>query len=438
MAGGASLAPRRWSWPASAMLGAQDVGVRVDRPDHGHEEGQELRVGVRIMARIEQVLPLVRAHRPVVVLARAVDPRERLLVGQEHQAVPRRKASHHAQHDHVVVGADRGGLVDRGHLELAGRHLVVAGLGRDAQAPQLPVQVHHEGEDALADRAEVLVLELLALGGRCAEQRAPGQDEVRALLGKAPVDQEVLLLGPDVREDPAGAGVVEPAQDAQGLRAQRLLRSQHRDLVIERLARERDEGGRDGERHAVRLDLQVDRARDVPGGVAAGLEGGPDAAGREGAGVGLALEQVPAGELGDGLAVARGAQERVVLLRGGAGHRHEPVGVVGGPMREGPLLHPVRDGVGDHRVEGLQALDRPAQALEDRLGQELPLGGLVEHVLAVDLLAGVGEVVLGRGNLVVRDRLDGRVAGGHVAPISTGGHVRGFGPESGRFQGSAA
>ena len=57
---------------------------------------------------------------------------------------------------------------------------------------------------------------------------------------------------------------------------------------------------------------------------------------------------------------------------------------------------------------------------------------------AVDLLAGVGEVVLGRGNLVVRDRLDGRVAGGHVAPISTGGHVRGFGPESGRFQGSAA
>ena len=39
-------------------------------------------------------------------------------------------------------------------------------------------------------------------------------------------------------------------------------------------------------------------------------------------------------------------------------------------------------------------------ALEDRLGEVLALGDLVEDVLAVDVLAGVLDVVLGRGDLV--------------------------------------
>ena len=98
-------------------------------------------------------------------------------------------------------------------------------------------------------------------------------------------------------------------QDAQGLLAEGLLRAQHRDLVVQRLARVGDEAGGDGQGHAVGLDLQEDRAGDVPGGVAAGLEGGADAARREGAGVRLALDEALAGELGDGLAVAGGAQE---------------------------------------------------------------------------------------------------------------------------------
>ena len=84
--------------------------------------------------------------------------------------------------------------------------------------------------------------------------------------------------------------VAEPAQHAQRLLAQRLLRAQQRDLVVERLAGERDVGGGDGQRDAVGLDLQEDRAGDVPGGVAARLERGADAARREGARVGLALD----------------------------------------------------------------------------------------------------------------------------------------------------
>ena len=394
----------------------EQVGMDVDAADDGQQEREELGVGVRVVARVEEVLAVVRGHRPVVVLARAVDPRERLLVDQEHQAVMLRDAAHQAHDDHVVVRADRGGLVDRRHLELAGRDLVVAGLGRDAEAPQLAVDVHHEGEDPLADRAEVLVLQLLALGRRGTEQGPPGQQQVRPLLGQPPVDQEVLLLRPDVGEDPLGRRVVEPAEDPQRLRAERLLGPQERDLEVERLAGIGDVGGRDRQRDPVRLDLQEDRAGDVPAGVAAGLEGRAQAAGRERARVGLALEQVAAGELGDRLAVAGRGQERVVLLRRGAGHRHEPVGVVGRAVGERPLLHAVRDGVHDGRIERLVALDRLAELAEDRLGEVVALGALVEDVLAVDVGAGVLEVALRLLDPVTGDLRDGGLSGGHGSP----------------------
>ncbi len=191
----------------------------VDRPDDRREEGQELGVGMRVVARVEKVLALVGAHRPVVVLAGAVDAGERLLVDQQHEAVLLGDPPHRAHHDHVVVRPDRGRLVDRRHLELARGDLVVAGLGRDAEPPELAVEVHHEGQDPLADRAEVLVLELLALGRRGSEQGPAGQEEVGALFGQPAVDEEVLLLRADIREDLADGRVAEPPQNPEGLLA---------------------------------------------------------------------------------------------------------------------------------------------------------------------------------------------------------------------------
>ena len=70
-------------------------------------------------------------------------------------------------------------------------------------------------------------------------------------------------------------------------------------------------------------------------------------------------------------------------------------------MRQRPLLHAVGDGVDDHRIERLEALDRASKLLEDRLGEVLALGILVEDVLAVDVGAGVLEVVLGLGDPMV-------------------------------------
>ena len=202
---------------------SQQVSVDVDATYHREQEREELRVRVRVVAGVEQVLAFVRRDRPVVVFSRAVDAGERLFVDEEHEAVLQGQSTHRAHDDHVVVGADRGRLVDGRHLELAGRHLIVARLRGNPQAPQLAVQIHHEREDPLADGTEVLILQLLALGRRGAKESAPGEHQVGTLGRQAAVDEEVLLLGPDVREHPSGGLVAEPAQDAQRLHAECFL-----------------------------------------------------------------------------------------------------------------------------------------------------------------------------------------------------------------------
>ena len=222
--------------------------------------------------------------------------------------------------------------------------------------------------------------------------------------------------GPMLVKTRVACRVVEPAQHPECLGAERFLRAQERDLEVERLAGVRHVGGRDRHRDAVGLDLEEDRARDIPAGVATRLEGRAQAARRERARIRLALDQVPARELGDGLAVAGRRQERVVLLGRRAGHRHEPVRVVGRPLGERPLLHAVGYRVDDRRIEGFVALDRPAELLEDRLGEVLALGDLVEHVLAVDVCAGVLEEVLGLRDPVRGDLRDGGLSCGHRSP----------------------
>ena len=189
----------------------------------------------------------------------------------------------------LVVGRHVGALEHRGQLELAGRDLVVAGLGRDAELEQLALGVEHEGEDPLGDGAEVVVVELLALGRLGAEQRAARVEQVGAGEEEAAVDQEVLLLGAGEGHDRVGLLVAEQLQDPLGLRGHRLLRAQQRRLVVERLAGHRHEDGRDAQRVAVGVLEDVGRAGDVPAGVAAGLEGGAQAAVREARRVRLAL-----------------------------------------------------------------------------------------------------------------------------------------------------
>ena len=183
---------------------AQQLLVVVDGLDDGGAEEQELQVLVRRVARLEQVVARVGAHRPVVVLARAVDAGERLLVQQADEAVAAGDVLQDLHRQLLVVGGDVRVLEDRRDLVLRRRDLVVAGLDRHAELVQLVLALQHAGQDALGDRAEVMVVELVALGRLGAEQRAAGGDQVGALEVEGLVDQEVLLLGADGGEHARG------------------------------------------------------------------------------------------------------------------------------------------------------------------------------------------------------------------------------------------
>ena len=73
---------------------------------------------MRRVARLEQVDARVGAHRPVVVLARAVDAGERLLVQQADEPVAARDVLQDLHRQLLVVGADVRVLEDRRDLVL--------------------------------------------------------------------------------------------------------------------------------------------------------------------------------------------------------------------------------------------------------------------------------------------------------------------------------
>ena len=198
--------------------------------------------------------------------------------------------------------------------------------------------------------------------------------------------------GPTVVNTRVASLVAEQAQRADRRRRQRVHRAQQRDLRVQRLAGPRDERRRDAQQRAVGV-LQDERGRRrVPRGVAARLERRADAAGRERGGVGLALDELLAGELGDRVAVAGRAVERVVLLGRHAGQRLEPVRVVRGAALQRPALHRLGDGVGERGVERLAVGERALQRLEDVLGQAGALDLGAEDVGAEDLVAGDRQV----------------------------------------------
>ena len=274
--------------------GAQQVGVLVDRLDDGAERREEDRVLVGVVAGVEQVDAAV-GDGPVVVLARAVHAGERLLVEEADEPVAVRDLAQHLHHEHVVVAAEVQFLEHRRKLELGGRNLVVACLRRNAELPEFLLDLVHEVEDAGADRTEVVVLQLLPLRTRRAEERAARQHEVGTLGVVLLVDQEVFLLGTE-RDRDARLALAEALHQALRGDGERLHGTEQRRLLVQRLARVGAEGRRNAEGRAVRVALDEGGRSRIPRRVAARLERGADAAGGETRRIRLAHDQVLAGE----------------------------------------------------------------------------------------------------------------------------------------------
>ena len=314
------------------------------------------------------------------MLAAAVHALKGLFGQQADQAVLFGDLLHHLHGQQVVVHGDVGGVKDGGQLMLAGGNLVVLGLGGNPQFPQLVVQILHIFGDDGPQGAEVMLLQLLALGGHGTEQGAAGEDQILTGLIVLFANQEVLLLGTH------GGGhmvhlLAEQLQDAAGLGGQGAHGAQQRGFFIQCLAVVAAERGGDAQ-HTV---LHEGVAGGVPRGVAAGFAGGAQAAIGEGRSIGLALDQLFAVELHDGGAVFHGADETIVLLTGDAGERLEPVGVMGGAHLHRPALHHAGNHIGHFNVQRLTLFQGGLQAFISSAGQAFFHHVLVEYVLAVDL-----------------------------------------------------
>ena len=357
----------------------QQIRVQVHRPDEGTEHQQKLQVALRVLAGGEQVLAGVGAQRKVVVLARAVDVGKRLLVQQAGQAVLFTDGAHRLHNQLVVVAGDVGGGVFRRQLVLGRGGLVVLGLAGDAHLPEVLVQILHELADPDADAPAVVVVQLLPLGGLCTKQGAAADLQIQPLVIELVVDQKILRA--DHRDDAADRLVPQSAQQAHALLGHCLHRAQQRGLGVQRLAVVGAESGRDKQRPVPHKG----RGGRVPGGVAPGLKGCPQAAGREGGGIRLALNQRLAGKVQRNAAVLSGCGKKGVVFAGGKiVHRLEPVGVMGGSLLDGPVLHGAGHHIRDLRVQSFPQTAGAGKALIGFFGQAFFHGCVVEHAHAED------------------------------------------------------
>ncbi len=180
---------------------AEEVLIFVDSLDDGGEEEEELRVFVRCLAGLKQVCTRVGCHRPVVVLAAAVDAFERLLVQEADHIVFLRNFLHQVHCEMVVVNSDICRGENRRQLVLRGSNFVMLCFRQNAELPKLCVQLIHKCRYAGLDGSKVLILKLLTFWRLVAEQSAAGIDEVFSRLVHSFIDEEVFLLGADSRFD---------------------------------------------------------------------------------------------------------------------------------------------------------------------------------------------------------------------------------------------
>ena len=368
---------------AVGVAGAHDAGfqqtvVAIDAHERGDDEGEEAEGvafgatgGVKYDA-------AVGAERPVAVFAATVDAGERFLVEEAAEAVLASDFAHERDEQHVVIDRQVALFVDGGELKLVGGHFVVTRLAGNAETEGLYFEIAHEFGHALGDGTEIVVFHLLILGAVVPHEGASGEQEVGARGVEAFVDEEVLLFPTEVGVYAHGL-VVEVGANGFGGAVHCGDRLFERGFVVEGFAGVADE---DGGNHQRVVDDE-DGAGGIPRRVAAGFEGGADAAVGERGGIGLLLHKEFAGEVFDHATLAVVLHEGVVFLGGALGEGLEPVCIMRDAHLDGPLLHALCDGIGGVHIKWASGVEGFGVALIDFEGK------ILAHLLLVENVGGV-------------------------------------------------
>ena len=237
------------------------------------------------------------------------------------------------------------------------------------------IQILHEGRHPGADGAEIVVVQLLALGGLSTEQGAPGDPQILPLGIQILGQQEIFLLSAHAGNHPLGFGVAKQPQNTHSLPGHFLNGAQQGGLLVQGFAVVGEEAG--GNIQAAILDEGTGAG--VPGGVAPGFKGGSQTAGGEGGGIRFAPHQLLAGKLHDYPPVTGGGDEGVVLFGGNAGHGLEPVGKMRCTLFKRPVLHGICNYLCCFTVEPLAELYGALDLLICLLGEPRLHDAVVKH-----------------------------------------------------------
>ena len=142
---------------------------------------------------------------------------------------------HYLHSELVLVSTEVGGSENGSHFVLSGSYLIVLGLGVDTELPELLIEVSHISGNSRLEVGEVLVIEVLTLGGLCAEESSSGEDEVFTLVELFLIYEEVFLLGSDSRSNAGNVLVAEELEEADSGLAEGVHRAEQRSFLIERL-----------------------------------------------------------------------------------------------------------------------------------------------------------------------------------------------------------
>ena len=132
------------------------------------------------------------------MLTRAVDVLKGFLVLKAGKTVMSCKKLELLHGQEVVVNSECTLLKDGSKLMLARSNLIVLGLCRDAQLPELVIKLFHEVVDGWTNGTKVVLVKLLTFAWFATKEGTTTQNKVRALLKIFLFDKEVLLLRTNV------------------------------------------------------------------------------------------------------------------------------------------------------------------------------------------------------------------------------------------------
>ena len=266
----------------------------------------------------EQVDARVGREGPVVVLPGAIDASEWFFMDEAFESMLSGHVLEDVHRDHLVIDGDVGLFEGWGQLVLAGGDLVMPSLDGDAELEKPSFDFGHIAQNSRGDGSKVVIVELVALRRRGADQGTAADHQVESFAKEILIDQEILLFASEGADDLRHVLIgAEDFQDTCRLFCHRLDRANERRLHVERLAGVTGESGWDAEGgHPLGGGEQEGRAVRIPGGVTTGLVGVTNAARGERAGVGLADDQRIARKLLDGDAVSVDRKECVMFFGG--------------------------------------------------------------------------------------------------------------------------